>query len=251
MNLNTQYLISKDNGKLQLPYGEYVSLMEKAEEASRVLKVKSEVLAGLQAYLDGQPATPEQAPEQTPEQSRENLDEDKLPVDDKSGEPVEKVSVEFSAESEEEAGPSSKKEKKQGSGAGKAGVDIPSIKKEIAAHFNAHDESGRLFNVFKQYYTCLNESCGGTVRVTMKDGVCSFWNYDEWEEFAFVDILDGDLRFAVDPRYTDDLASLSFCEASRLLASRRSVVAIQLGDLNKTMLKVLAQAFNEVGMTAS
>ena len=115
---------------------------------------------------------------------------------------------------------------------------------------NNVDESGRLLNVFRQYYTCLNDSCGSPVRVTMKDGICSLWNYDEWEEFAFVDIFEGNLRFAVDPRYTDELAALRLCEVPRLLSSRHNLVSVQMDDLNNTMLKVLTKAFSEVGMKA-
>jgi len=128
--------------------------------------------------------------------------------------------------------------------------ELPPIKNEIAEHFNKFDESGRLFSVFKQYYTCLNEACGGTVRVTMKDGFCSLWNYDEWEEFAFVDIFEGLLRIAIDPRYTDALKSLNLCEAPRLISSRRNVICVQVDDLNNTVLDVLAKAFSEVGMQA-
>ena len=126
--------------------------------------------------------------------------------------------------------------------------EVPPIKQEIAEHFNKCDESGRIFNIFKQYYTCLNESCGGTVRVTMKDGFCSLWNYDEWEEFAWVDIYEDLLRIAIDPRYTDALKSLSLCEAPRLISTRRNVICVQVGDLNNTVLEVLAKAFSEVGM---
>ena len=85
----------------------------------------------------------------------------------------------------------------------------------------------------------------------MKDGFCSLWNYDEWEEFAFVDIYEGNLRFAVDPRYTNALSALSICQVPRLLSSRRNLVCAQVGDLNTTMLNVLVKAFEEVGITAS
>ena len=126
--------------------------------------------------------------------------------------------------------------------------EVPPIKNEIAEHFNKFDDSGRLFSVFKQYYTCLNEECGGTVRVTMKDGFCSLWNYDEWEEFAFVDVFEGLLRISIDPRYTDALKSLCLCEAPRLISSRRNVICVQVDDLNNTALNVLTKAFSEVGM---
>ena len=247
MNSKTQYLISKDNGKLQMPYADYVSLLERMEEAERVMQVKSDVLAELQSYLDG--ATGSRIPESKHTAGRTEKRE-KADADTAGDTGPGKVSVEFSASEEEVSGAASPEDAPTGSSKQKSDREAPPIKKEIAAHFNAQDESGRLFNVFKQYYTCLNEACGGTVRVTMKDGVCSLLNYDEWEEFAYIDILKGELRFAVDPRYTDDLSKLSFCEVPRLLAARRKLVAIQLGDLNKTMLNVLARAFNEVGMTA-
>ena len=85
----------------------------------------------------------------------------------------------------------------------------------------------------------------------MKDGFCSLWNYDEWEEFAFIDINEGHLRISIDPRYTGAMQSLSFCEVPRLLSSRRNLVSVQLNDLNKTMLELLVKAFEEVGLTAS
>jgi len=129
-------------------------------------------------------------------------------------------------------------------------LQVPPIKEEIARHFNTLDESGRLFNVFTQYYTCLNDACGGTVRVTMKEGFCSLWNYDEWEEFAFVDIFEGLLRITIDPRYTDALKSLSLCEAPHLISNRRNVICVQIGDLNNVVLDVLAKAFVGVGMHA-
>ena len=87
--------------------------------------------------------------------------------------------------------------------------------------------------------------------MTMKDGFCSLWNYDEWEEFAFVDIFEGLLRIAIDPRYTDALKSLNLCEAPRLISSRRNVICVQVDDLNNTALDVLARAFSEVGMLAN
>ncbi len=43
-----QYLISRDNGNLQIPYEEYVELMKRAGEAQKIQQVKSDVLANLQ-----------------------------------------------------------------------------------------------------------------------------------------------------------------------------------------------------------
>jgi len=233
------HLYANDSGKLQISHDEYVALMEKAEEAERLREVKVTVLTDLRHFLGGGiTAKPEPAPEAQYESEPEP--ESRSPV----AEAVEpnKVSVEFSAE---EAEPP------KNNSSAKARVDIskvPAIKEEIAEHFNEFDESGRLFNVFKQYYTCLNETCGGTVRVTMKDGFCSLWNYDEWEEFAFVDIFEGLLRIAIDPRYTDALKSLSLCEAPRLISSRQNVICVQVDDLNNTVLDVLSKAFSEAGM---
>ena len=89
------------------------------------------------------------------------------------------------------------------------------------------------------------------MRVTLKDGICSLWNYDEWEEFAFVDIFEGNLRFAVDPRYTEALSALRICEVPQLLSRRRKVVCVQVDDLNTTLLAILVKAFDEVGLAAS
>jgi hypothetical protein len=166
-------------------------------------------------------------------------------TDEQESGPSEKVSLEFSAEETGEEPPPAEDK-------GRATVsDVPPIKTDIAEHFNRLDESGRLFSLFKQYYTCLNEVCGGTVRVTMKDGFCSLWNYDAWEEFAFVDIFEGELRIALDPRYTDALKSLQLCEVPRLLASRRNVICVQINDLNNTVLDILAKAFSGAGVQAT
>ncbi len=230
------HMISKENGTLQIPYAEYQKLMAKLEEAKRIAAVKSDVLSTLQHFLNQQPDS-----EPLPEP---------IVADPKKGTVnTENVSIEFSSAPPE--GHVATQPQEQVPAPTNPDMEIPPVKKAIADHFNSHDESGRLFNVFKQYYTCLNEACGGTVRVTMKDGVCSLWNYNEWEEFAFIDILEGELRFALNPRYTDDLSSLNFCEVSRILASRQNLVSIQLGDLNKTMLNVLAKAFREVGVATS
>lgn len=251
MNNKQQTLISKDNGKLQIPYADYLALMDKVQEGQRIRQTRDAVVANLRGFIAGQKV---EAPVETPEQKPAAQTKP-------AAEPAaEKVAVEFEAqeprvetteqpEAEAQAGKKPKKAPK--SRKITEGIDIPPIKKEIAAHFNKQDESGRLFSVFKQYYTCLNDSCGGTVRVTMKDGFCSLWNYDEWEEFAFVDIFEGHLRVAVDPRYTDALASLNLCEVPRLLSSRRNLVCAQVDDLSNTMLDVLTKAFEEVGLTAS
>ncbi|RKX38161.1 MAG: hypothetical protein DRP64_16145, partial [Verrucomicrobia bacterium] len=186
----------------------------------------------------------EQAQESEEEQVVESEEEQAVesePAAEQAPEP-EKVSVEFSAE---DAEPSTQQPV---ASARTEMSQVPPIKKEITEHFNSFDESGRLFNVFKQYYTCLNDACGGTVRVTMKDGFCSLWNYDEWEEFAFVDVFEGLLRIAIDPRYTDALKSLNLCEVPRLISSRRNVICVKVDDLNNTVLDVLAKAFAEVGM---
>jgi hypothetical protein len=256
------YLISKDNGKLQIPYADYVALMEKVEEGRNVLRAKTKVLADLQRFLGHSVAEAAVMPHPAKAASKSD------PTVAKSA--AERVSVEFGSnvpapatEKKEAQKADVPVEKKPAAPVAESprkapksrtvaeGIEIPPIKKDIADHFNQLDESGRLFNVFKQYYACLNDTCGGTVRVTMKDGFCSLWNYDEWEEFAYVDIFEGHLRIALDPRYTDLLKTLSLCEVPRLLSSRKSLVCAQVDDLNNTMLDVLVQAFEEVGLTAS
>ncbi|WP_136062428.1 hypothetical protein [Pontiella sulfatireligans] len=244
------YLFSKEDGLMQLPYGEYEKLMEHAQEGNRIREVKASVVAGLRSFLGAAAPALKTAPVA-----------EEAPLRQDAPAP-EKVSVEFAAEMPQNA-PAPVQEQslakkkamkspapKPASRSESADISIPPIKKEIAAFFNKQDDSSRLFNVLKQYYTCLNEACGGTVRVTMKDGVCSLWNYDEWEEFAFVDIFERHLRISLDPRCSERLKSLNFCEVPRLLSGRRNLISAQVDDLNKIMLDVLIQAFDEVGMTA-
>jgi hypothetical protein len=250
-------LISQDNGKLQIPYEDYLQLMEKVQEGRKLRETRDKVIASLQRFLTGERP-----------QVQEVVAEEQQPAAEAAQpEPqAEKVSVEFDAETESRVTESeaAEPERAEAEVSVKAGetaeadsrvatedIEIPPIKKEIADHFNSLDETGRLFSVFKQYYTCLNESCGGTVRVTMKDGFCSLWNYDEWEEFAFVDVFEGHLRIAVDPRYKGELEPIGFCEVPRLLSSRRNLVCVMMGDLNNRMLDVLTRAFEEVGLAAS
>jgi hypothetical protein len=247
MDRAAEYLISKDNGKLQLSYEDYTILMEKADEARRIRKVRDKVLVDLEAFLYGRSAGVAEA---KTDKKKENAASHAVEV--MENEEMKEVAEPLKTATTPEA-KSVAEEKPAGARARvkSTKLEVPPIKKEIAEHFNKLDESGRLLNVFRQYYTCLNDTCGSTVRVTMKDGFCSLWNYDEWEEFAFVDIFEGNLRFAVDPRYTDALSALSICEVPRLLSSRRKLVCVQLGDLNSTMLNILAKAFEEVGIAAS
>ena len=245
-NLN-KCLISKDNGKLQLPYGDYVALMESVKKGQELLETRDRIVGMLSDFLGGKSEVDEVVGKVDKAKA---VHQPALPAESN------KVAIEFDAKEAapvetvpepvvEEAKPASINRKVS------AASDVPPIKKEISDHFNQHDASGRLFSVFKQYYTCLNDMCGGTVRVTIKDGFCSLWNYDEWEEFAFVDVHENQLRIAVDPRYADALQSLQICEVPRLLSSRRNLVCVQIDDLNNTMLDVLAKAFIEVGLAAS
>lgn len=242
MKTVNQILISKESGKLQMPYKDYVAIMEQVKAGERMRLVKDQVLVSLQGFLDGTIAVAEVSAK------IENARTDLKKVDVEAHKPEEpaaeeKVSVEFEPdEPVAEPAPATR--------AVPDGVEVPPIKKDISVHFNKLDDSGRLFSVFKQYYACLNDACGGTVRVTMKDGICSLWNYDEWEEFAFIDMVEGMLRISVDPRYTDALESLNLCEVPRLLSSRHNLICVQVDDLNNTLLKVLIKAFEEVGLTA-
>ena len=268
-NMN-KCLISQDNGKLQIPYEDYKTLMDKLQEGRRLQEIKNAVVAKLSVFLGGEnevPAIAEvieaatAAPATTPEPAPAATVA-VAPVAPAPEAEREKVSVEFDTEKAEVASPKVEEETAKPVVEDKdtapkvarkmdENIAIPPIKKDISVHFNKLDESGRLFNVFKQYYSCLNDTCGGTVRVTMKDGFCSLWNYDEWEEFAFVDIFEGHLRISMDPRYTSELQSLNFCEVPRLLSSRRNLVSVQIDDLSNTMLDLLVKAFEEVGLTAS
>jgi hypothetical protein len=238
MKKDKAHLYAKDTQQLQIPYAEYKDLMETVEAARRLNETRSHVLANLNSFLNGNRITEKQPVSVVPEKS---------PPIEAAAEP-EKVSVEFSAEEPERVVEEVKQEAPSRSPDQSA--DIPSIKAEITDHFNKTDASGRLLNVFKQYYTCMNDACGGTVRVTIKDGFCSLWNYDEWEEFAYVDIFDNHLRIAINPRYTDKLKSLKLCEVPRLLSSRHNLICVQVDDLNNTVLDVLNKAFDEVGIVA-
>jgi hypothetical protein len=243
MDMAAQYLISKDSDSLQLTFEQYTALMEKAEEAKRIFTTRDEVLAALEAFREGRSAPAVQTKKndaktgstsgvtETSEGGKPRESAEQIAA------PAKPAAAEVPADIKERVKPS--------------GSEVPPIKQEIAEHFNRLDESGRLLNVFRQYYTCLNDACGSTVRVTMKDGFCSLWNYDEWEEFAFVDIFEDNLRFGVDPRYTDALSALNLCEVPLLLSRRRKLVCVQVGDLNNTVLSILTQAFEEVGLTAS
>ncbi len=262
MKTANKCLIAKESGILQMPYEDYVAIVAKAKEGLRIREVKNEVLASLQGFLGGKIAVAEVSAK---------IDNARTDIK-KEPAAAEKGAVEVKAEAKAEAKPEPKAEarpepkveaqpepKAEAKPADKAkasaprtasnGMEIPPIKKDISDHFHKCDESGRLFSVFKQYYACLNDACGGTVRVTMKDGFCSLWNYDEWEEFAFVDIFEGQLRVAVNPRYTESLESLNLCEVPRLLSSRHNLICVQVDDLNKTLLEVMVKAFEEVGLT--
>jgi len=221
-------------------------LLEKANELQTLRHLKTEVVLGLQRALKTQiefkvppRGGAKTAPKQVAPEPQEKSPKQPEP---KAEEPKKAAPPKAPPKPEPKAEPKK---------AAAEGIEIPPIKKDIAAHFNKVDESGRLFNVFKQYYACLNDTCGGTVRVTMKDGFCSLWNYDEWEEFAFVDMFEGQLRVSIDPRYKDALGSFEFCDVPRLLSSRRKLICVKVDDLNNTMLEVLVKAFEEVGMTAS
>jgi hypothetical protein len=233
--LNTR-LYTKDSKNLQMPYKEYLTLLESAKENQKLLQVTANIVADLQKFLTGSPVHP-QAPEQMTEVVSQEFKKDII----ESSADVPEPTIEIQKEDPPE--PATEKIPVRITG---FVADVPPIKKDIAEHFNKMDASGRLFNIFKQYYTCMNDACGGTVRVTIKDGICSLWNYDEWEEFAFIDVFDSHLRIALDSRYTDELKSLNLCEVPRLLASRRNLICVQLDDLNNTALEVLAKAFAEV-----
>jgi hypothetical protein len=240
MKKDKAHLYAKDTQQLQIPYAEYKDLMDKVEQARRLNETRSHVLANLKSFPNGNRGTENQPVSAVTEKS--------LPIEAAAPAKPEKVSVEFSAEEPERAVEEVGQEAPVR--VPDLSADIPPIKSEITDHFNKTDASGRLLNVFKQYYTCINAACGGTVRVTLKDGFCSLWNYDEWEEFAYVDIFDNHLRIAINPRYTDELKSLKLCEVPRLLSSRHDLICVQVDDLNNMVLDVLNKSFREAGTVA-
>lgn len=266
MNEKKNQLFGNDAGNIQISHDEYTSLMEQLDEVKRLNRVKDVVLSDLRCILGeasvanaGSAANDSTASQPQPKaQPQPQPKAQPQPQPEAQSKAVEKVEYPepirvkypepIKGENKNSEPPQKAAPQQPDTGARSNVTEIPPVKDKIAEHFNKLDESGRLFNVFKQYYTCLNESCGGTVRVTMKDGFCSLWNYDEWEEFAFVDIFEGLLRIAIDPRYTDALKSLSLCEVPRLISSRRNVICVQVDDLNNIVLDVLTKAFNEVGM---
>jgi hypothetical protein len=230
MNTTDKCIVARESGRLQIPYQDYKKLMDSVKRGKHMRLVADSVLVSLQSFLSGK---------QKGTAMKNNAVHTGSPAAEKVPAEVEEAPVK----------PATKAEKAVVRNMAE-GLEIPPIKKDVSAHFNNADESGRLFSVFKQYYACLNDACGGTVRVTIKDGICSLWNYNEWEEFSFIDIFEGQLRMAVDPRYTKALQSLNLCEVPRLLASRRNLVCVQVDGLNNTMLEVLVKAFEEVGLTA-
>jgi hypothetical protein len=245
-------LYAKGSGMLQIPYQDYLKLVEKVEQGRRIKQVKDVVLENLSRFLDGKHIEPvegsgsvtgQQKPTELPKVELEVTEQQETSVE------VEIEEVEI-APAEDIVLPEVKEEEPSVVPRKIVNVDdVPPLKESIANHFNKLDESGRLFSVFKQYYTCLNDTCGGTVRVTFKDGFCSFWNYDAWEEFAYVDIHEEQLRIGLAERYTEDLKTLNLCEVPRLLASRYNLVCVQVDDLNKRILEVMTKAFSEAGVT--
>lgn len=245
MTDQNNYLFTENTETLQIPYKEYVALVEKTNEAHRCREIHEQVLSDLAAVpgisKTARPAEPQATPPPKENNPVEEVAAQKpaaAPVESSVNEPEPRVEKE---DPPEVAEPVEKLTKQPVE-------NVPPIKADIAGHFNQVDASGRLFNIFKQYYTCMNDACGGTVRVTIKDGICSIWNYDEWEEFAFVDVFDGRLRIGVNPRYTERLKSLDLCEVPRLLANRHNLICVQVNDLNQLVLDILVTAFNEVGV---
>ena len=246
MSDTNHYLFTQNTKTMQIPYEEYMELVEKVEEGRRCLAIREQVLAELAAVLGTKPPAPKKNAQPQPSTPAEPVKNEVVApqVETPVPEPVAKTPVPAPEPEEKKPAPAPVATDRTPS---KQVANVPPIKQDIASHFNRVDESGRLFNVFKQYYTCLNDACGGTVRVTLKDGICSIWNYDEWEVFAFVDVFDGRLRIGVNPRYTEQLKALDLCEVPRLLARRHNLICVQVDDLNKTVLGTLVKAFDEAG----
>jgi len=269
------YLYEKKENLLQMPYQEYEELIKEAAEAAKI-KTKTrdvfdQLLHALNQIKSAEPfKVPEKgsamedplekllaggaAPKKVAEQSGEVKP---APKPETKPEPEAKPEPKPESKPEPKPEPVKKEEpapKPKAAAAPKkplsSAKNVPSIKKDISDHFKKVDSTGKLFACFKQYYAQLNDACGGTVRVTIKDGICSIWNYDEWEEFAFVDFFEEGLRIAVNPHYADRLKSLESCEVSRLLARRHNLVCVKTKEMDPTILDVLITAFNEIGAIA-
>ena len=273
MSDQKNYLYEKKENLLQMPYQDYEELIKKAAEAAEI-KVKTrnafdQLLHSLNQIKSAEPfKVPEKgtamenpldqllaggtAPKKAPEKAKEVKAEPEAKAE-AAPEPKPEPKPEPEVKAEPKPEPVKKEEPKPKAAPKKpiaSAKNVPAIKKDISDHFKKVDSSGKLFNVFKQYYSDLNNSCGGTVRVTIKDGICSVWNYDEWEEFAFVDVFEGGLRIAVNPHYADRLKSLESCEVPRLLARRHNLVCVKTKEMDSTILDVLITAFNEIGAIA-
>jgi hypothetical protein len=234
------YIYTKDTKVLQISYAKYIELNRAYEAALEMQKRAKAVLDGLQQFLkkgpdaasvDIEKALDLEAPVAAPNEpaKKKTKPEPEAPA--------------ATAEPEPAPEPEKAKEKPKPKG----NVKIAPIKKDIVQHFAKMDPDGELFNIFKDYYTFVNESCRGMMRVTMKDGICSLWNYDEWEEFAFIDIFDGKLRLAISPKYEEMLQPLESCEVPRLLARKRKLIGVLVEDFNELVVEVLQQAFNDAG----
>ena len=241
MKSSNEYMYTKDSNYLQISYAQYLALQEQVDEVAQIEKVKATVLADLLKFdADHKDAGAsidmlEKAVRATP------------PKPPKAAAPVEKEpepAEEIPADDPEPVAPVKKKKEIV------SDVDmskVPAIKKDIIQHFKKVDDSGVLFDVFQEYYTDLNMLCNGMLRVTMKDGIYSLWNYDEWEEFAFVDVFKGQLRVSINPAYADNVKSLTQGEVPRLLASKHKLICVMINDVNDVMMDVLTKAFKEAG----
>jgi len=281
MKDENNYLYEKKANVLQMPFDEYEKLIKQVAQTNDVKKNAQSALDGLKSALTaissapafkvppkGETYTPPVLSSTPKKESKsapvapapEKKAEPKpapepAPAPEKKTEPAPAPAPEKKEEPkpapEPAPAPEKKAESKPAAKPKKASAkNIPAIKKDILDHFKKADGSGKLFEVFKHYYAELNDACGGTVRVTIKDGICSIWNYDEWEEFAFVDIFEENLRIAVNPHYADRLKSLESCEVPRLLARRHNLVCIKTTEMDQTVLDVLITAFNEIGAIA-
>jgi hypothetical protein len=290
MSDKKNYLYEKKENLLQMPYQEYEELIKEAAEVADIKQKTKNAYDNLVYSLNQIKAAPVfKVPpkgstledpfagvpmnDSSKKSSEKSLESKAEPKPESKPEPKAEPKPEPKAEPKSESKPEPKAEpkpeaKSEPEGEKKEEVvskqkvttpskkslasikNVPAIKKDIFDHFKKVDSSGKLFDVFKQYYSDLNNSCGGTVRVTIKDGICSVWNYDEWEEFAFVDIFEEGLRVAVNPHYADRLKSLESCEVSRLLARRHNLVCVKTSVMDQVLLDVLITAFNEIGAIA-
>lgn len=270
MTKTDNYLYSDTANILQIPYMEYATLVEEFKKSERSRAQCSQVVKNLAALLRSAKVTAEDVQAVIDKEktaligmpagvafksptikttASSSVEAKASPTAEKKASPAAETKTDSPSEAKASSAQETKKtETKPKSTPKKAGsTTAPPLKADIVRFFKAVDASGSLFELFEQHYLQLNESCGGTVCVSLKDGICNIMNYDAWTDFAFIDVLDGRLRISVSERYKNEVSSFDACEVPRLLARNHKLVGILVDAVDQVVLDVLVMAFDEVG----